>query len=167
MQSDSLNDNGKCRTLLVQLQSHALSSADCPGDVLPVVKGGRRLPSIVRRLAIFLLPKGTTSSCSIKSDIPSSPTPLSPDLESPQLNLTSLPRPLISLLEIGPSSRREYSSIPLAVYTLKSCYEDQTRLAAISKLDGASAERLAEIIQAVCDVLYLPTIPPNLRGVVS
>ena len=57
----------------------------------------------------------------------------------------------MSLLEVAPLSGSGLSSMPLLVYPLRTCFENQARMAAMSELDGASAVQLAEIAQAVCD----------------
>lgn len=125
-------------------------------NVLPGIKE-RKLPSIARRLVVFLLPKAKAPQSSDSSySLHSPPAPLSPSVESPRprLSLTSLSRPLLNLLEIRPPNGGDVSSMPLLAPALKACYEDPARMAAISKLNRASAVELAEVTQSVCDLSY-------------
>jgi len=140
-----------------------------PGDIHPV-KPRKRLRSIVERLALLLSrtmhSAGSPDSSSVpKNDIPSPSAPLSLNSESfrPQLSVTSLPRPLINLLEIGRSKRGDPPSIPLPVCALRTCYEDKGRMAAISRLDGASAARLADIVQTVRNLFCCPVLRLTLN----
>jgi len=134
---------------------------DANGKVLSV-QGRMGLRSIASRLARRLLPSRRKASRSPdpsrSSGNDSSSTLNASSLGSKSVHsrpsLTPLRPPLISLLEVPPFGGKDPSFIPLLVYPLRACFESDTRILAMSKLDSASAAQLAEIIQAVCDIFH-------------
>ena len=120
------------------------------------------LRSIAGRLARRLLPsrrkasRSPDPSRSSRNDSSSTldPSSLGSEGVHARPSLTPLRPPLISLLEVPPFGGKDPSFIPLLVYPLRACFESDTRILAMSKLDNTSAAQLAEIIQAVCDIFH-------------